>query len=117
MPTETVQMNLPFIIPSLTFVLTFVVRFFFVLAGLAALLFLVLGALEWVTSSGDKERVSKAQNKIQAAIVGVVVLVALLALLVTLEQVVFKQQICFGISCNLKIPYLLVPNPAVTPGP
>ncbi len=99
--------GLQFTIPSLSQVLTFVIRFFFVIAGLAALLFLILGALAWVTSAGEKEKVNKAQEKIQAAVVGLVVLVAVLALMVTIEQFVFAGKVCFGISCDMHIPQLL----------
>jgi len=84
------------------------------------LLFLILGAITWVTSAGEKEKVTKAQEKIQAAVVGLVILVAVLALVITLEQVVFKNSVCFGITCDIKdvIPQLLTPiTPAVTAAP
>ena len=42
--------RLGFRIPTLTDVLTFVIRGFFVIAGLAALFYLLMGALAWVTS-------------------------------------------------------------------
>lgn len=114
---EKVQTELPFRIPTLTAILTFVIRFFFVIAALAALLFLILGAINWVTSAGEKEKVTKAQEKIQAAVVGLVILVAVLALVITLEQVVFKGSVCFGITCDIKtvIPELLTPKAIGTP--
>ncbi|SRR3989339_1048506 len=105
--TPTGLITLGFTPPNLTEVLTFVIRFFFILAGLSALLYLILGAMAWVTSSGDKENVKKAQDKIQAAVVGLVVIVAVLAIMVTLEQIVFKQQICVGLSCPITIPGLI----------
>ncbi|PJC30483.1 hypothetical protein CO051_05465, partial [Candidatus Roizmanbacteria bacterium CG_4_9_14_0_2_um_filter_39_13] len=42
--------ELGFKIPSLGDLLTFAIRAFFVIAGLAALFYLLLGALGWVTS-------------------------------------------------------------------
>lgn len=116
-PANTVEYNLPFRIPNLTALLSFVIRFFFIIAGLAALLFLVLGALNWVTSSGEKEKVSKAQDKIQAAVVGLMILVAVLALVVTLETVVFKGSLCLGLTCDISssIPRLLDPKPTGSP--
>jgi len=96
-----------FAIPSLVDVITFLIRFFFVIAGLAALLFLLLGALSWITSGGDKENVKKAQEKIQAAVIGLVLIVAVLAIIVTLETAVFNKQICIGISCPITIPPLI----------
>lgn len=105
------QRALGFRIPSLSDVLTFAIRAFFIIAGLAALLFLLMGALAWVTSGGDKENVSKAQSKITNAIIGVILIAVVLAVIVTLEQVVFAGHICLGLSCPITIPGLLQPAP------
>ncbi len=109
-PTSAIQIDenkLGFKIPTLGEILTFLIRFFFVIAGLAALLYLLLGALSWVTSGGNKENVEKAREKIQAAIVGILLIVIVLAIFWTLEIVVFNKVICFGISCPLTLPALL----------
>ena len=98
---------------SLGQVLTFMVRFFFVVAGLTAFFYLLLGAFAWITSGGDKEAVEKARNKIQAAVIGLILIFAVLAIIYTLEQVVFKQNLCLGVSCQITIPSLLpTPTPA-----
>jgi len=102
-----VDTSVGFQIPTLTSILTFVVRFFFIIAGLIALIFLLLGAFAWITSSGNKESVQKAQDKIQAAVIGLILIVVVLAIAVTLETVVFNKKVCFGISCPLVIPSLL----------
>ncbi len=107
--TET-SVNLPFKIPSFADVLSYVIRFFFILAGLAAMLFLILGAFSWITSSGDKEAVNKAQQKIQAAVVGLIILVAALTLIVTVEQVIFNGTVCLGLTCPINFGNLLTPN-------
>lgn len=99
--------GLGFEIPSLSILLTFLIRFFFVLAGLSALLYLLWGSLDWIMSGGEKEKVQKAREKIMNALIGVIVIVATLSLIWTLEQVVFKEAICFGISCDMKLPVLL----------
>jgi len=91
-----------FTIPNLSGVISFMIKFLFLFAALAALLYLMLGAFAWVTSSGDKENVKKAQDKIQAAVIGLVVLVAVLVLLVTLEQVILKGTFCVGLTCDLQ---------------
>lgn len=106
-----VAAGLPFKIPSMAEIMTFAIRAFFVIAGLAALLYLILGAFSWVTSGGDKENVHKAQLKIQSAIIGLLILIATLAIMVTLEQIVFKQTICLGLTCPLTFPGLLNPSP------
>jgi len=107
---DTITGQLPFTIPSLATILTFAIKFFFIFAGLAALLYLILGAFAWVTSGGDKEHVSKAQQKIQAAIIGLIVLVLVLSLIIVVEQVIFSQQVCFGITCPIKFDALLKPK-------
>lgn len=107
--SPTGQVSVGFTIPSLVDVLTFLIRMFFVIAGLAALLFLLMGALAWVTSGGDKENVKKAQEKIQAAVIGLVLVVAVLAIIVTMETVVFQGKICIGVSCPITIPTLIQP--------
>lgn len=104
------QDKLGFIIPSLADILTFAIRAFFAIAGLAALFFLLLGAFAWVTSGGDADAVGAAQQKIQAAIVGLLMMVFVLAIVWTLEQVIFNSRICLGLSCPLTIPSLLEPS-------
>lgn len=101
------ESKLMFKIPDLGDVLTFLIRGFFILAGIMALLFLLLGALSWVTSGGNKENVDKARDKITAAILGLILIVAVLAIIVTMEQVVFGQRLCLGLSCGITIPSLL----------
>ncbi len=99
--------ELGFKIPSLGDILTFTIRVFFVIAGLMALFYLLLGALAWVTSGGDKDAVAAAREKIQAAVVGLLLVVAVLAIIWTLEQVVFNRRICLGLSCPLTLPGLI----------
>src|SRR3989338_4704431 len=99
--------ELGFQIPSLGDILTFIIRAFFVIAGLAALLYLLLGALAWITSGGDKEAITAAQQKIQAAVIGMILIVAVLAIIWTLEQVIFNRRICLGLSCPLTLPGLV----------
>lgn len=103
----TIQTQLPFTVPNLTTILSFIIQFFFTIAALVALLYLLLGALAWITSGGDKESVKKAQDKIQNALLGLILIVVVLAAAVTLEKVVFQGNICFGITCPLKLPSLL----------
>lgn len=106
-------------VPSFTTLLGALIQLFFVLSGVAALIFLVWGAFAWVTSGGEKAKVEEAQKKIIAAVVGLIVLVAVLSLAVFLEQVVFGGNFCFGISCPINTSELqLIPTaPTVTPIP
>ena len=70
-------------------------------------MFLLLGAMAWVTSGGNKESVDKARDKITAAILGIIIIVAVLSIIVVFEQIIFKKAVCFGISCPLTLPNLL----------
>jgi len=106
------ESKIGFKIPTLGDILTFMIRAFFILAGIMALFYLLLGALSWVTSGGNKENVDKARDKITAAILGLIIIVGVLAIIVTLEQIVFAQRLCLGLSCPITIPALLQP-----PGP
>jgi hypothetical protein len=42
--------------------------------GLMMLLFLLTAAVEWITSGGEKEKISKAQQKMMHAAIGMVIL-------------------------------------------
>ncbi|MCA9371494.1 hypothetical protein KC726_01210 [Candidatus Woesebacteria bacterium] len=102
--------QLGFKIPTLSDVLTFAVRAFFAVSGLIAMFYLLLGAIAWITSGGDKDKIQAARDKIQAALIGVVMTVVVLGLTWTMEQVVFNRRICFGLSCPLTIPSILEPT-------
>ena len=101
------DVQLGFNLPSFADIIGFLVKFLFFFAGLAALLYLLLGAFSWVTSSGDKENVKKAQDKIQAAVVGLVILVVVLVILATLENVILPGTFSVGLTRPLIIPALI----------
>lgn len=101
------EQDLGFAIPSFADILTFLIRGFFAIAGVAALVYLLLGAFAWVTSGGNKENVEKAREKIVAAITGVILVVVVIAIVATLESVVFQGNLCFGLTCKFTVPALL----------
>lgn len=101
---STGQVNLGFEVPSITVVIGFLIKAFFIIAGLAALLYLLLGAFAWVTSGGDKEAVGKAREKIQAAVIGLILIFAVLAIVVLLEKIL---KIGLGISEPISFPQLI----------
>lgn len=112
--TNTIRVNeraLGFEIPSFSTLLSFIIKFFFVIAGIAALIYLLWGAFAWVTSGGEKGNVEKARDKIVNAIVGVLLIIVVVAVVATLEQVVFKQALCFGLTCDVTLPNILNPAP------
>jgi len=86
--------------------LTFLLRGIFILAGILALIYALWGGLSWIISGGEKDKIQAARDKIQAAIVGIFVLIVVLSIMWTLETAVFRRSICFGISCPINIPGL-----------
>ena len=56
------------------------------IAALAAFFFLLLGGFQWITSGGDKAGVEGAQKKIQAAVIGLIIVFAAWALMLILGQ-------------------------------
>ena len=107
------QGGLGWIVPGPGGILTFLIRIFFVVAGLAALFQLLMGALGVIVSGGVKENWDKAIRKMTSAIVGVFLIIVILSTLVVLERQVFKCHICFGLSCPLRIPSLMSPDEAL----
>jgi len=89
-------------VPSLSDIITFVIRGFFMIAALAAILYLLLGAFSWITSGGNKENVQKAQEKIQAAVLGLIIIFIVLSLVVLVESI-------FNIGLGIKNP-IVVPT-------
>lgn len=69
-------------------------------AGLLLLFYLVWGGIQWITSAGDKGQVEKARNKITQAIVGLLVLLASIAIFVFLQDFFGFQVLNFSSSRN-----------------
>lgn len=72
-----------------------------VAAVLAALVFILIGAFQWITSGGDKQKVEAARNHIIAAIIGLVIVVLSFVIINVITQV-----LGIGSIANLKIPTL-----------
>ncbi|KKP59289.1 MAG: hypothetical protein UR54_C0029G0010 [Candidatus Roizmanbacteria bacterium GW2011_GWA2_34_18] len=102
--------NVGFKIPEFNVVLTFIIRFFFIVAGLIALLYLLLGAVAWITSGGNKESVDKAREKIQAALVGLILIFVVLALIAVIENIFFLPNQGLGLTKPIVFPGLITPN-------
>lgn len=48
--------------------------------------FMIWGAVEWITSGGDKSKIEGARNKISNAVIGLIILAATTALFVLVEE-------------------------------
>ena len=56
--------------------IAFFIQIVLFIGGLAALLYLLWGAFDWINSSGEKEKLVKAQNKMMNAVIGLILMVA-----------------------------------------
>ncbi len=56
------------------------IRLAFVVAGVALLIYLLWGAIDWIMSGGEKESLEKARSKMTNAIIGILIMVFALAL-------------------------------------
>jgi len=50
--------------------------FLTLVAGLAFILYFVLGAISWITSGGDQQKLDKAKSQMTSAAVGLIIVVA-----------------------------------------
>ncbi len=104
---EIKTVDVGFKIPDFGQVLTFVLRTFFVIAGIITILYLLLGAFSWITSGGNKESVDKAREKIQAAVIGMILIFAVLAVVTLIEQVLFPAGSGLGITKPIRFQRLV----------
>lgn len=68
-------------------VLNTFVSIIFVVAAIIVLFMFLFGALQWITSGGEKEAISKARGRITAALIGLVLLALTFVILRVLSQV------------------------------
>jgi hypothetical protein len=62
-------------------------RVVFVIAALLVFAFLIMGAIQWITSGGEKSKTEAARNKIIAAIIGLVIVVSSFAIMTLIVRV------------------------------
>lgn len=58
--------------------IAFGINMFILIAGIFLLLYLLWGAFDWIASSGEKEKIAKAQNKITNAFIGMLLVFVVL---------------------------------------
>jgi hypothetical protein len=79
-PKETIQT---------TEVISALVRFIVVVAGLFALWQLLTGGLAYISSGGDKGKLTEAQNKITMSLVGLVIIAASFLIIALISKILF----------------------------
>jgi hypothetical protein len=58
----------------------------FVIGAIVFFFIMVIGAIQWITSGGDKAALESARGKIGNAVVGFIILIAVFALLKVIED-------------------------------
>jgi len=75
------------------------IQIFFLVAAVATMIYLFWGAFDWISSSGEKEKLLKAQNKIMNAVIGLILVAVVFILFNVIMGTVLGGK--FGISNNL----------------
>ena len=71
---------------GLAFYIAILWRSVVTLGGVAFIIFLIWGGIEWLTAGGDKSRVETAQKMISNAVIGLAILVASYAIALFLQN-------------------------------
>lgn len=69
------------------------IRTTFVVAGVTCLMFMLWGALGWITSGGEQEKLQKAQMRIRNAVIGMFMVVIMFGLFVVIFGLVLNNKI------------------------
>ena len=72
-----------------------------VIAAILLLIYLIWGAIEWITAGGDKSKIEKARDKITQSIIGVIVLASVLAIFSAVQRFLGIEVLTFlGIASS-----------------
>lgn len=77
-----------------------ILSFVVVIAVILVLLYLVWGAIEWITSGGDKGKLEKARNRMFQSVIGIIVLSGTLAFLMIIQQFLGICILSIGGKCT-----------------
>ena len=72
------------------------------LGAIAVLVFFIWGAIEWITSGGDKGKLESARNRITQAVIGLIILVSSFVILGFVNDLFFDK--------NFNILNITIPN-------
>src|SRR5690606_11043134 len=67
--------------------ITSVIGFLTIVAGLAFLLYFLMGGISWLTAGGERDRVEKAKNQMTSAVIGLIVVIASITIASIVGQV------------------------------
>src|SRR3989338_5981202 len=66
------------------------IKIFIIVAGIFLLIYMLWGAFDWITSGGEKEKISKAQAKITNAVIGMFLVIVALTLFTLIAGNILK---------------------------
>ena len=78
------------------------VGFFLVISTILALIYLLTGAMYWITSTGDKDKLESARNRIIHSLIGLMVVASAWAVMILVSQF-------------LGIDFQAIPIPSIVP--
>ena len=114
--TISVPTGIPSQVGSLGSFITVIIRFFIIVAGLFSLWQFLSGGFTFITSNGDKAKITEATNKITMSLIGLVVIAASFII------IAIASRILFGSFTAILAPQFsvvqtstLAPTPSVTP--
>lgn len=64
-----------------------VISFIFVVGSIGFVIYLIWGAVDYITAGGDKQSLQNAQAKIKNAIIGMIMMISMYAVVRLIEQV------------------------------
>src|SRR3972149_8092510 len=73
--------------PNLGKLLSNILALLFFFAALLAFLFIIIGGIQWITAGGDKIAAQSARDRITAAVIGLIIVVAAFAITLILNAV------------------------------
>lgn len=89
---------------NLSNIINNVLKIIFMVAALLVLVFLIIGAFQWIVSGGDKEAVGKARQRITAALIGLAILVLAFVILGVVGTIVGIDFLNFSFPKLTQVP-------------
>lgn len=84
--------------------IAFFIQIVLFIGGLAALLYLLWGAFDWINSQGEKEKLVKSQNKMMNAVIGLILMVAAFTIFSFVMGTVLGGKFGIGEDFKLTLP-------------
>ena len=87
--TITLPSGIPSEVSQTGSFITAIIRFLIIIGGLFTLWQFLSGGLTYITSNGDKAKVTEAGNKITTSLIGLVIMVASFVIIAIISKILF----------------------------